>query len=446
MANQPESEQILPRLKVHPNHRYLMTGKDQPFFWLGDTAWWIRWLLPADVELYMSHRARHGFNLIQVHCGFKVKDYAGNRAFIDDHPLQPCEAYWQTIDAIVEKALSHHLYVVLFPMWGNEYAEAFGGDLDKAESFGHWIGRRYAHWSHVLWSVSGEYDSINDYHLPILTPQKQLFHSVAKGLRSAHHGQQLMTIHPGVARTSSMDFHDAEWLDFNMLQSGHMNDCAQFELPENHELIAEDYERRPLKPVLDGESFYEDTPDGVWVYKTIDQPRCEAAAVRRKAYGSVFAGAFGHTYGHNDVYGFFKLAFPGQVLELPQGPGQRGDWRQSLDAPGALQLKHLRTLIESRSFFDRVPDDSLIVTDPGQGLERIKATRPAGGEWAMIYLPLGQTVDVDLNRLAGQKVKSVWFNPRNGEYLEHHTLSRQVQSLTPPDRGTDWVLLLDGLS
>ena len=28
-----------PELKVHPEGRYLMTGKGEPFFWLGDTAW-----------------------------------------------------------------------------------------------------------------------------------------------------------------------------------------------------------------------------------------------------------------------------------------------------------------------------------------------------------------------------------------------------------------------
>ncbi len=440
----PNHDQYLPRIKVHPNQRFLMTETGQPFFWLGDTAWWIRNIPPVDVENYLSHRARHGFNLIQVHSGYLVTDYLGNRAFEDDNPLRPDESYWCTMDQIIEKAYKHNLYVAFVPMWGDEYGKAFGDDLVGAESFGNWIGNRYASCSHVIWIVSGEYDSINGFRLPVPSRQISLFNAVANGLRSAHHEQQLMTIHPGVARSSSLDFHHAEWLDFNMLQSAHMNDCSQFQLPENHELIAEDYVRRPTKPVLDGEPFYEDTPDGVWVYKTVDHPRCDDSAVRRKAYWSVFSGAFGHTYGHNDIYGYNQPEFPGQVKVLPQGPGQRGDWRLSLDAPGALQMKYLRTLIESHSFFDRVPDDSLIVGHPGNGLERMKATRAARGEWAMIYLPFGQKVLVDLNRLADGKVKVGWFNPRNGELLEEDLiLTRQVQSFTPQVEGVDWVLLLD---
>jgi hypothetical protein len=69
-------------------------------------------------------------------------------------------------------------------------------------------------------------------------------------------------------------------------------------------------------------------------------PRVGADTVRRKAYGSVFSGACGHTYGHNDVNPFFTPAFPGQMLSLetrPTGPGQRGDWREALSAPGAVR-------------------------------------------------------------------------------------------------------------
>ena len=38
----------------------------------------------------------------------------------------------------------------------------------------------------------------------------------------------------------------------------------------------------------------------------------------------VFAGAFGHTYGHNDVYGFYEPPAPGHVVQLPEGPGLSG--------------------------------------------------------------------------------------------------------------------------
>lgn len=436
----------LPRLVVHPSHRYLSTEDGKPFFWLGDTCWWIRRIPYSQREDYLSIRKGQGYNLLQVHCGYQVSDYAGNRAFLEDKIDHPDESYWSTMDQIITQAASHHFYVALAPMWGQEYGKAFGIDESAAERFGYWIGKRYGKYTNVIWIVSGEYDALNNFHLPISLNQKRLFNSVAEGIQRGHEGRQLMTIHPGVARTSSLDFHAESWLDFNMLQSGHMNDCLQYDLPENFELIAEDYRRLPIKPVVDGEPFYEDTPDGVWSKKTIHGPRADAAAMRRKAYGSVFAGAFGHTYGHNDVYGFFEPTYPGQVVDLPEGPGQRGDWRISLMAEGAQQMKHLRNLIEAHSFFDRIPDDDVILSDRGNGLASVKATRNERGNWLMVYLPFGKPVRIDLTCLSGEKFLVSWFDPRDGSTrLEDCLPDSNELTLSSPTLDEDWVLTVDGI-
>jgi hypothetical protein len=125
---------------------------------------------------------------------------------------------------------------------------------------------------------------------------------------------------------------------------------------------------QPAKPVLDGEPIYEDTSDGVWARRDVSGPRADAGAVRRKAYWAVFAGACGHTYRHNDVYGFFEPARPGEVEGFSKGPGRRGSWKAALDAPGAVQMKYLRALLESRPLQCLVPDPALVAGDPQKGL------------------------------------------------------------------------------
>jgi hypothetical protein len=287
----------LPRLKVSDNKRFLVTETGQPFFWLGDTAWWIRHLPPLPLEHYLSTRTKQGFNVIQVHCGFSVTNHAGAAAFVNNEPESPNEPFWRDLDHLVARAREHRLYVALVPMWGDEYGRAFGTNATRAFAFGRWIGRRYAAEPHVVWIVSGEYDAINGYKLPIQPAQKQLLIAVAQGLRDAHGGRQLMTIHPGVARSSAVDFHEEPWLAFNMLQSGHLIDSTANGLPENHTLIANAYLRKPIKPVLDGEPIHEDTPNAVWLVKHINGPRAGPDVVRRKAYWAVFSGACGHTYG-----------------------------------------------------------------------------------------------------------------------------------------------------
>ncbi|MHC1767111.1 MAG: DUF4038 domain-containing protein [Verrucomicrobiia bacterium] len=176
------------------------------------------------VKHYLSTRAQQGFNVIQVHPGLAVTNHAGHRPFINDAPSSPNEPFWQDVDVLVREAAGHGLYVALVPLWGNEYRKAFGTNEAEAFAFGEWIGRRYAGQANVLWIVSGEYDAINDYKVPISAAQKGVLNAAARGLRAGHQGTQLMTIHPGVAWASSTDFHNESWLDFNLLQSGHVVD------------------------------------------------------------------------------------------------------------------------------------------------------------------------------------------------------------------------------
>jgi len=439
------AERDLPRLRVSENKRFLVTEDGRPFFWLADTAWRLSDLAPDEVDAYMANRVRHAFNVIQVHPGFEHSDFAGNRAFLGGDPGRPNEAFWRHIDGILDKARVHGLYVALVPMWGQEYAKAFKADAEKARAFGRWIGRRYRSHSHVVWIVSGEYAGINNFRLPISAEQKAVLNAAAEGLHDGHGGTQLMTIHPGGSQSSSRDFHDAAWLDFNMLQSGHFIDSSAYKAPENHELISHDYALTPIKPVLDGEPIYEDTPDGVWLVKNTDGPRAGAAAVRRKAYWAVFAGACGHTYGHNDVYSFCDPAHPQRSSRLPQGSG-RHDWRTAIDAEGAAQMKHLRRLIESGPYFDRMPDPSLVVPPNATGPDYVAACRASDARYALAYFPSGRPATLRTFLLRGPRLAAHWYDPRTGERHDLPPIEVapwKTAEFEPPAADQDWVLVLE---
>jgi hypothetical protein len=55
----------------------------------------------------------------------------------------------------------------------------------------------------------------------------------------------------------------------------------------------------------------------------------------------------------------------------------------SLDLPGSGQMQYVRNLIESRPYFSRTPDQSLLTTSPPDGAEHMQATR---GEGLRLYL------------------------------------------------------------
>jgi hypothetical protein len=436
----------LPRLEVGANQRHLTAG-GKPFFWLADTAWWImRRLRPEEQEEYLTRRAAQGFNVIQVHCGFEQPDYAGNWPFSDQDSARPNEAFWQHMDELVARARAHGLYVALVPMWGQEYGQAFGTDAARVRRFGRWVGARYGGQSHVVWIVSGEYDAINDFRVPISAEQRAVFVAMGEGLREGHGGTQLMTIHPGAARTSATDFHGEPWLSFDMLQSGHHLDCEAYHMAENHTLIREALALAPPKPALDGEPIYEDTPDAIWVDHDVNRPRADGLTMRHKAYWSVFAGACGHTYGHNDVYGCNVPKSPGYVVPYPDGPGQRGNWREALSAEGGTQMRHVRALVESRPFADRIADPRLVLGEPTKGLDYVAAVRAVDGSYAMIYLSAGKPVRVDLTGLAAKRLRAWWFDPRTGAAQPAGEFPAEAErGFGPPTTaaGLDWVLVVD---
>jgi len=237
--------------------------------------------------------------------------------------------------------------------------------------------------------------------------------------------------------TSAQWFHNDDWLDFNMRQNGH---GAEF--TGRYDQTRADYDRTPVKPVLDGEPIYEDHPISFDAKKF---GHSTAADVRRPLYWDLFTGAFGHTYGHHAVWQMWSP--DKKPINDPLLP-----WREALDQPGANQMQHAKNLLLSRPFLSRVPDDSIIVTDrvatsvPGAGRYRFVATRDREGSYALVYAPVGRTFKVHLDTISGPTVKAWWFNPRSGaaEAIGEFTNTGERAFMPPqPGEALDWVLVLD---
>lgn len=429
-------------LRVSESKRYLERGDGQPFFWLGDTAWELfHRLNREEADRYLTDRAGKGYTVIQAVAlaeldGLNAPNAYGHHPLIDHDPARPAlvdgpaNDYWDHVDYIVEKAASLGLFIGFLPTWGNNWHD---GDKpaftpENAAVYGEWLGKRYAT-APIVWILGGDRPVEND-------RQRQIIEAMAAGLRRGDGGRHLMTFHPRGGSGSSEYFHDAAWLDFNMRQNGH---GAEYERYIN---TRADYDRQPVKPVLDGEPIYEDHPVS---FDPGRQGHSVAADVRRALYWDLFLGAFGHTYGHHSVW---QMAAPGR------GPinGPLMPWYEALGQRGAGQMQYGRRLIESRPVRTRVPDDSVIVAAnpptavPGAGRYRMVATRCAEGSYAMVYAPLGRSFGVRMGVIAGPLVKAWWYNPRNGEATAIGEFANTGErTFTPPEPGEvlDWVLVLD---
>ena len=428
-----------PRLRVSENRRSLVFEDGRPFFYLGDTAWELfHRLNREDAERYLKNRASLRFTVIQAVVlaeldGLNDPNAYGVTPLFENDPTRPNEDYFRHVDFIVKKANELGLFIGMLPTWGDKWSAQGNArvifNTENAESYGRWLGARYKD-GDIIWILGGDRSVENQGH-------KDVIRAMARGLRSGDGGRHLITFHPRGGEGSATSFHEDEWLDFNMRQNGHEQNFNP-----RYAQTRVDYDRTPVKPVIDGEPIYEDHPIS---FNAGLNGHSIAADVRRPVYWDLFTGACGHTYGHHSVW---QMWVPGRKpINNPLMP-----WFEAILQPGASQMQYARALLESRPFLTRVPDDTVIVPAvpqtavPGAGLKRLVATRDTDRSYAMVYSPAGRRFKVRLDAIAGTRVRAWWYNPRTGtaspagEYP-----NRGEQEFVPPDRGEmiDWVLVLD---
>ncbi len=433
----------LPALKVSENKRFLVTRDGKPFFWMGDTGWELfHRLNKSDAVSYFKTRSAQGFNVIQAVVlaeldGLHTPNVNGDTPLLHDDPLQPNAAYFNYIDTILDLAAENNLYIALLPTWGDKvYKNKWGKGPEifnesNAYTYGKWIGTRYKNHSNIIWVIGGDRsprDNSNDVAI-----WRQMAKGINEGLGSGNKG--LMTFHPQPDGTSSSSqwFQEDKWLDVNMLQTGHCRDTPVWEL------VSDDYNKYPIKPVINGENIYEEMPV---CFNPKELGYASAYDVRKSAYLSVFAGACGHTYGCGPVIWFSKKG--------ADFFSAFHSWEEALNLTGANEMKYLKRLIESRPMLERIPDQKMLL-DSGCGVsERIQATR--GKDYAFIYSAYGMPVHVKMHVISGNQVNAKWYDPRNGKILfigKFENKGDQIfnpplpEASPVPSQREDWVLILD---
>lgn len=426
------SPDVKAQFSLSSNHRYLM--KDgKPFYWLGDTGWELfHRLNRKEAEQYIKRRSEQGFTIIQAVVlaemdGLHTPNANGDLPLKDDDPLKPNEKYFRHIDTIIDLADRYHLNIALLPTWGDKvFKDRWGKGpeiftKENAGPYAYWLAGRYKNKTNIVWILGGDRNPRNQQDVDI-------WRAMGKAIKKATDQRAIISYHPQPNETGSAEwFQQDDWLDFNMFQNGHCRDMAVYDK------IQHDYHLSPARPVLDGESLYEDHPV---CFNVKDLGTSSGYDVRRYAYLDVFAGAFGNTYGCHDIWQFYSSRF-----EPVNGP--HFFWQQALELPGANQMGYLRKLMESENMLDRVPDQSIIEENDLPSSERIQATR--GKDYAFIYTSAGKSFTVLPEKLNIPRIAAYWFDPGKGTTTAiNNTLNAGKQRFDPPTSGygQDWVLVL----
>jgi hypothetical protein len=200
------------------------------------------------------------------------------------------------------------------------------------------------------------------------------------------------------------------WLDLNTVYSYAIV----------HKRVADEYQRRPVMPLVLIESTYE------------GEHNATSLQVRRQAYWAILNGACGQFMGNNPIWLF--------------NPG----WKEALDLPGSQDMAHLKTLFTSRGWHHLIPDLKREAVTHGwgelNGLDTLAAARAEDGSCVIAYLPTPRTVKVDLARLSGERKRCWWYDPRSGQAQAAGDFGGEGPlDLVPPGED-DWVLVIDDAS
>jgi hypothetical protein len=424
------------QFSVSPDKHYILKDS-KPFFWLGDTAWELfHRLNKEDADYYLKHRSEQGFTVIQAVAlaefnGLDSPNAQGDKPLINNNPATPNENYFKHVDYIIDKAASYGLNIALLPTWADKINKSSWGvgpevfTVENAAQYATFLARRYKNRKNVIWVLGGDRNPRDGRDIAI-------WNAMGLAIKKTTNNKAFITYHCQPNQLGSAEwFKNESWFDFNMFQNGHCRDA------DNYRKVLDAYNALPTKPVIDGEPLYEDHPI---CFNAPDLGTSNAFDVRKYAYTDLFAGAFGHTYG---CHGVWQMYSPNH----PPVNGPHFFWKESLDLPGAKQMQFLKRLIESRPLLDRVPDQSLIIENNLPSAVRVQATR--GKDYAFIYTSDGKPFTVKMDKISGDKLKALWFDPRTGKTTPAgETDNKGTKKFSPPKSGygMDWVLVLDDAS
>jgi len=425
-------------LRVSTDGHRLVNKDGSVFFYMADTGWELfHELGEKDAERYLTNRKGKGFNVIQAvilaeNEGLTRPNANGDLPFKDLESLDPNEAYFKHVDWIIKKAQNLGLYMAVLPAWGQYWNKRWGSQPvifdtpEKAKRFYKFIAARYKDQPNIIWVLGGD-------RSPDTDAQREICDAMAEGIKSEDQDKHLVTFHTGGGSSADF-FHKEDWLDFNMILTGHQASVSATIYKRTKDI----YDKLPSKPILNGEPEYEDIP----ISFNLDIGRFNSFDIRQSAYWSVLAGAAGHAYGHNSIWQMWHKGIDGFHTTCP--------WWYAMDFPGATQMGYMRRLFESRPFLKMIPDQEILEDVYGQNKALIKAARGTDGSFVIVYTPSGNPIHLKLEKIEADTMNGYWYNPREGlsQKIEPFTNTKKTKTFVPPSSGvmTDWILILDDKS
>jgi hypothetical protein len=385
-------------LRVSEDGRLLVHADGTPFLWIGDTCW----AAPVHAteqewRQYVANRAAKGYSVLQLSV---APDWAlehsrrGIAPFLSKMPdiTMPNPQYFQDLDRKLAIANDSGLVVMMVGLMETPYRYP---RPEQVAVLSRYVAARCGSFA-VIFSPS--FDSG-------IREAETL--AAARAIREASPAS-LITMHMGTG--VGPRFHGAEWLSFDMFQSGHNGGDRVSQSVRAVGMPAEILALSPRKPIVNGEAIYE------------GDLGC-AYDVRRTAWLSFLSGAVGYTAGINELYQW------------------EPDALAKMDLPSSDQVSLLGRILRALPWWKLEPAPNRILNQPSDRSRLMALAMTSDRRLAMAYLPDNEALEADLTGCAPE-CDVLWISPVDGRWQDgKRLLSSERCRLVPPDR-RDWVALL----
>ena len=413
---------------VAPGH-YFEYADGHPFLWIGDTWWnWTnRKIHPDSFRQLVDDRSAKGFNIGQLF--IPGNGWGRESSMLDETYTIPDNEQLKIVEDMLKYANSKGITVWIHGWWSRQSLNTTIGP-EKIQRWWRYLVHRFGAYN-VIWVVAGEYN-MNNYGGFSLDFWKDL----GKLIKSEDPYERILSLHntppfwDGGAEAPQWStgsvLHNEPWLDYNQSQVGH-GKFANEMIPL---VISEDYKRKPSKPVVVTEPWYE-----------FIEGNASGMDVRFAAWSAILSGAAGHTYGGGHVW----------LASVPEAPGGGGSWqvekgfeRTTYDYEGAVSMKHLASFFKNVKWWNMSPHPEIVIEYP----QPFCLARP--GEEYVVYLRYGGVAKVKMGEGAfANNYRFNWYSPATGKVYDSKSIKgKEILQFSCPEGYPavpdykDWVLYI----
>ncbi|MGI6459738.1 MAG: DUF4038 domain-containing protein [Candidatus Hydrogenedentales bacterium] len=384
--------------RVSDDERTLSYADGTPFLWIGDTCWAAP-VHSTDEEWtrYLNSRTAKGYTVLQTSIAPEwalKQSRRGIPPFLSELPdiTEPNPAFFREMDRMFDMANDRGFVVMLCGLMETPHRYP---PADEVAVFSRYVAARYA--AHAL-IFSPSFDSG-------IREAETLASALA--IREAAPAN-LVTVHMGTG--VGPHFHSADWLAFDMYQSGHNGGNTGKQSARAVGMPADILALTPRKPVINGEAIYEGELGGAY-------------GVRRTAWLSALSGAVGYTAGINEVY----LWRP-NVLAM-------------MDVPSSEQIAVFAAFLQALPWWRLEPEPRRILNQSDADSWLMAFALSQERSLGIAYLPAHEPVALDLAEGAPD-YDTLWIHACTGRSVDGPRVEATPEVVLQPPGSGDWVLLL----